>query len=199
MRRYRLLAAALLLAGCSDSGPLLDAPRAPAAPTATLFCHYGVSESIYTNVPPPSTTIDATGEVGTHFIPQVDGKVLALKFYKATGETGTHTARLWTGSGTLLASATFGTETSSGWQTVTILGGNVSANGSYVVSVNNNTRHAKTFGVFTAGSIYSSPNGNLEADYSLWDPTLGAIPTTGSSSGFYVDVVFRPRICEETP
>lgn len=198
MRRYPLLAAVLLLAGCGDGGPLLDAPRAPAAPAATLFCHYGGSESIYTNVSPPSTTIDATGEVGTHFIPQVEGKVVGLKFYKASGETGSHTAHLWTASGSHLGSGTFGTETSSGWQTVTISGVDVSPSAEYVVSVNNNTRHAKTFSLLSGGSIYSPP-GNLEADYSLWDPTLGAIPTTVSYSGFYVDVIFRPRICEETP
>jgi hypothetical protein len=197
MKSYgSLAAAALVLSGCGGDGPLLQARHAPTAPAAIIRCGYGSSESFYTGVSNPTTTIDATGEVGTHFVPQVNGRVVGYRFFKASGETGTHTARLWSASGTQLDSATFGTETSSGWQTVTGRVRSVSALSAYVVSVNNNTRHAKTFSLFDSGPLVS-PNLNLEADYSLWNPPLGAFPTTGSSSGFYLDVIFQPRICED--
>ena len=47
----------------------------------------------------------------------VDGFITGLRFYKASANTGTHVAHLWTNTGTLLATATFTSETGTGWQT----------------------------------------------------------------------------------
>src|SRR5262249_38106411 len=55
-------------------------------------------------------------EVGVKFTSDVNGQITALRFYKGSTNTGTHTGHLWTGTGTLLGSLTFAGETASGWQ-----------------------------------------------------------------------------------
>ena len=48
----------------------------------------------------------------------MDGFVSGIRFYKGTGNTGTHTGTMWSNNGTLLATGTFSNETSTGWQTL---------------------------------------------------------------------------------
>ncbi|GHI12048.1 hypothetical protein Scinn_15110 [Streptomyces virginiae] len=55
-------------------------------------------------------------ELGTRFQSAVNGYITGVTFYKGPGNTGTHTGSLWSASGTLLATGTFGSETLSGWQ-----------------------------------------------------------------------------------
>ncbi|HEX8906887.1 MAG TPA: DUF4082 domain-containing protein, partial [Longimicrobiaceae bacterium] len=119
----------------------------------------------------------------------VPGKVVSFRWYKAPGETGTHTARLWSDSGTQLASATFTNESSSGWQTVTFSGYHINANTNYRVSVNTNTVQAKTFGTLQNGAI---TNGPVTADFSYYGQPTGSMPTSGSYSIYFVDVTFQP-------
>jgi hypothetical protein len=78
------------------------------------------AESIWkeTTVADQSSGSNAAVEVGVKFRPNVAGEVSGIRFYKQTGNTGTHTGSLWSSDGTLLASATFTNETSSGWQQV---------------------------------------------------------------------------------
>lgn len=76
------------------------------------------ADSVFTTQTPasPSVTDNVPYELGMKFTPSSAGSVAALRFWKATGETGTHVGRLWTATGTLLASVTFANETASGWQ-----------------------------------------------------------------------------------
>ncbi|MCY0950314.1 DUF4082 domain-containing protein [Streptomyces sp. H27-S2] len=55
-------------------------------------------------------------ELGTRFQSAVSGYVTGVTFYKGPGNTGVHTGSLWSATGTLLATGTFGSETLSGWQ-----------------------------------------------------------------------------------
>ena len=55
-------------------------------------------------------------EVGVKFRTDVDGFVTGVRFYKGTGNTGTHVGNLWTASGTNLGAVTFTDETATGWQ-----------------------------------------------------------------------------------
>src|SRR5205814_3520428 len=57
-------------------------------------------------------------EVGVKFRSSVAGSVTGIRFYKGSGNTGTHVGHLWTRGGTLLASATFTGESATGWQQV---------------------------------------------------------------------------------
>ncbi|AXJ11223.1 DUF4082 domain-containing protein [Arthrobacter sp. PM3] len=57
-------------------------------------------------------------ELGMIVTPSVDGFISGARFYKSTANTGTHTASLWSATGQRLATATFASETASGWQKV---------------------------------------------------------------------------------
>ena len=61
---------------------------------------------------------DSSVELGMKFRSDVAGTITGIRFYKASGNTGTHTGNLWTANGTRLATATFTGETASGWQQV---------------------------------------------------------------------------------
>ena len=97
-------------------------------------------------------------ELGVKFTTSIDGFISGVRFYKATGNTGTHVGNLWSASGALLARATFSAETASGWQQV---------NFASPVPVNANT-------VYVAS--YYAPNGNYAAD-------LNFFATSGVSNG----------------
>ena len=57
-------------------------------------------------------------ELGMKITPTADGFISGVRFYKSTANTGTHAGSLWDAAGQRLATATFTSETSSGWQQV---------------------------------------------------------------------------------
>ena len=70
------------------------------------------------------------------FQSSVAGWVAGVRFYKGSGNNGTHTGSLWSASGTLLATGTFTNETASGWQSLQFTNPvQISANTTYVVVV----------------------------------------------------------------
>jgi hypothetical protein len=79
---------------------------------------------------------DTTGyELGVRFKSDVAGFITGIRFYKGSGNAGTHVGHLWTSAGTLLASATFTSETATGWQQVSFATPvAISANTAYVAS-----------------------------------------------------------------
>ena len=79
--------------------------------------------------------------MGMQFQSTVDGQITQIRYYEAAGETGTHIGRIWSGAGTQLASVNFTGETGSGWQYATLATPlSISANTTYVVSVNSNAQ-----------------------------------------------------------
>lgn len=87
-------------------------------------------------VPQVTSTDDATPiEIGVRFRMTEDGFVRGIRFYKGSGNGGTHVGSLWTNAGHLLAQATFTAETASGWQTASIEPVPISAGVTYVASV----------------------------------------------------------------
>ena len=142
---------------------------------------------------------DSAVELGVKFRSDVNGNVAGIRFYKGSGNTGTHVGNLWTNSGTLLASATFTNETASGWQQV---------NFSTPVAITANTVYAASY--HTSVGHYSDDQ-NYFATAGVDNPPLHALANGvsgfdgvflyGSSSGFpnqgwnssnyWVDVVFQ--------
>lgn len=192
MKRLLLLAAvaALPLSACADAG------RSPAAPESPRFAT-GDRWSIFTTETPEEflTTPDSAWEVATRFRSSKPGCIVGMKFYRATGESGTNTLKLWSNSGTLLRSKNV-TATGSGTKIVMLKLQNlfddsycIQANTDYRVSVNTNVKQAKTYAYFTNyGSITKGP---LTADYSYYGQPAGSFPTTGSGSIYFVDVIFE--------
>ena len=76
--------------------------------------------SIFGNATPktPSVTDTSSVELGIRFTSASDGFVTGVRFYKGSGNTGTHTGSLWSASGTRLATGTFAGESPTGWQTL---------------------------------------------------------------------------------
>src|SRR5262249_11026174 len=89
-----------------------------------------------TSVPAVAVTADtAAVEVGLQFRADIHGFVTGIRFYKGTGNTGTHVGHLWTAAGTLLATVTFTNESTSGWQQANFnTPVEIQANTTYVVS-----------------------------------------------------------------
>ena len=54
--------------------------------------------------------------LGVEFTPSANGWISGIRFYKGSGNTGTHIGALWTTSGSLLGQVTFTNESASGWQ-----------------------------------------------------------------------------------
>ena len=75
--------------------------------------------STATPTTPSDSDTSAALEVGVKFKADVNGTITGIRFYKGSGNTGTHVGNLWTSTGTKLATATFTSETASGWQQVT--------------------------------------------------------------------------------
>lgn len=197
MKRFLLAAAALALAACADAGP---------SPTATAPPQFASGDdwTIFPETMTPAQTVDATGgwEVATRFKASVPGCITAISFYRAQGETGDNIIKVWTNSGTRLYTDTlFATSSSAAvWRTVDLAATAgvgppidsricISANTYYRVSVNTNTKQAKTYGYFTTnGPIVRGP---LTADNGYYGQPAGSMPTTSSSSIYFIGVTFE--------
>ena len=88
--------------------------------------------------------------LGVRFTSSPAGIITGIKYYKGANDTGTHTGSLWSSTGTLLATATFIKETTSGWQTVTFSNPvSIIAGTTYVASFHSNGHYANTANYFT--------------------------------------------------
>jgi hypothetical protein len=148
------------------------------------------------------TTVDSNDgqavELGVKFKADTAGFITGLRFYKATANTGTHVGHLWSTSGTLLGSATFTSESKSGWQQVNFSSPiPVSANTVYVASYfAPKGRYSENVSYFAKTGINSPPlhalaDGASGADGVYVYSSKGGFPTTGWESTYYwVDVVY---------
>ena len=137
-------------------------------------------------------------EAGTKFRSDLAGQISGARFYKSAANTGTHTATLWTSTGTQLATATFSGETASGWQQVLFATPvPIAANTTYVISYHApNGHYAAPDNYFAASGVDNPPlhalkNGVDGANGVYAYGTARAFPTqTYLSEGYFVDVVF---------
>jgi hypothetical protein len=141
---------------------------------------------IYTTQVPASTVTAGNYEAGTQFTSTLSGYINKLRFYQAAGETGSHTLRLWTDTGTLLRTVTIAASPGAGWKEAALIPGvAISASVKYRVSYNVNVQIAKTF---FAG--YPINNGPLSALNGYYIEGVGQFPNIASSSWFFADVTF---------
>ncbi|WP_246801505.1 DUF4082 domain-containing protein [Bradyrhizobium genosp. L] len=142
-------------------------------------------------------------EVGVKFSSSTAGDIIALKFYRSTGDTGPDLLDLWSSTGTKLASATFTNTSATGWQTVQLATPvTIAANTTYVASYHTNGAYAATSNFFnsavTSGSLTApssaSAGGNGVYAYG-GTGTDGLFPTNSFNAGnYWADVVFRPAL-----
>ncbi len=182
-------------------GNAMTSPVTWSFTTATTYppptCPCSLWGTSYTPSPVSSGGDSNSIEVGTAFRSMVSGQVTGVSFYKATGDTGTHTGTLWTSTGQQLATGTFSGETASGWQTLTFSSPvSISANTIYVVSVHySNGNYAYTNNFFsTAYSHYpltapASGSGTGNGLY-IYNSSTTFPTNTYSATNYWVDVVF---------
>ena len=134
-------------------------------------------------------------EVGVKFKSSVNGFVKGVRFYKGSSNTGTHTGSLWTKSGSLLATATFSSETVSGWQEVrfstpvyvhadtTYIASYYSPLGGFAITPNYFSASSFNNGYLTALQTGAEgPNGVYAYG--------GGFPSGGNNGNYWVDVLF---------
>ncbi len=77
---------------------------------------YSIWAPTYTNTGIQTTSLGQY-QIGTKFKSDVDGYVMAVRWYKSPSDSGTHAVAIFNSSGTLLGSASSTpNETASGWQ-----------------------------------------------------------------------------------
>jgi methionine-rich copper-binding protein CopC len=151
-------------------------------------------------------------ELGVRFTTDTPGVVTGIRFYKGPANTGTHVGRLWTASGTLLATVTFTNETASGWQQANFSSPvAINAGATYVISYfAPNGGYADTPSFFASAGVNAGPlhaladgvnGGNGVYRYAA----NGGFPNASyNSSNYWVDIVFSstgviPTVTTESP
>jgi hypothetical protein len=137
-------------------------------------------------------------ELGTKIRTDVDGFITGVRFYKGSGNTGTHTGNLWSATGKRLATGTFTNETAGGWQQLTFASPvAVTANTTYVVSYHAPSGHyAADGGFFTGAGADNAPLHALASGVDGPDGVYAYGATSSFPSGtwqatnYWVDAVF---------
>jgi hypothetical protein len=196
MQRFlAAVATALTLSACADVAPtaVSAAHDGPVGAGRTSFLS-STQWNIFTTQTPAATWTASGVEVGTRFKATQKGCVTGFRFWRADGETGTHTIKLWLDSGALWTSkAVTLTGAGTGWQYAYATGFACLTPGAYYrVSVNTSTKHVETVGAFSGGSTIT--NGPLVATSGYYGQPAGSFPTIPSSVNFFVDVIFDTSI-----
>ena len=189
-RSLAACAALLALAACADGESA--SPVSPNADAKLAVAPVGPRWSLY-NGQAPTEILDATPgwEVGSRFRSSRPGRIIGFRFWRASGETGSNSVKLWTSSGTRLAQSTLPSGT--GWvQSMLASPVRIAANTTYRVSANTNARQVKTGGGYVYNGHLSS--GPLYSDGGYYGQPTGAMPTTESASYFFVDVIFEEDV-----
>jgi hypothetical protein len=140
--------------------------------------------------------------LGVAFNSDTAGYLSGVRFYKATTNTGTHVGALWSASGQLLVTATFTSESASGWQQATFSTPvAVTVGTTYVASYLAPAGHYSFTGAAFATQMDNAPlhalassavpNGNGLYTYSA----TNAFPTNSfNATNYWVDPVFSPSV-----
>ncbi|MEY9110621.1 glucose/arabinose dehydrogenase [Bradyrhizobium yuanmingense] len=185
-KRIRVNATYTDLLGASENATSTATSTVGAASGTTLFT---------TQTPTNTNATDGAGadyELGMRFTSDVSGVIQAIRYYKASNETGTHVGHIWSATGQELATVTFTNEGASGWQQATLATPlTIAAGTTYVVSVNINSYYVST----TQGFAFGTSNGSLNAPVGagVFDYDAGVFPTAVyQNANYFRDVVFAP-------
>jgi parallel beta-helix repeat protein len=178
--------------GTVATPPSTSTPPPTSTPPSTSTSYTLWSSS---SKPVTASFADANAvELGMKFSSSVAGTITGIRFYKAGTNTGTHVGHLWSSSGQLLASATFTSETASGWQQVTFaspvtIQPNTIYVASYLAPQGSYASDANYFAsAYTSGPLSVPPNGSV-----FRYGSGGGFPTqTWKATNYWVDVVFKP-------
>jgi hypothetical protein len=148
----------------------------------------------------PAVNDPGAVELGVKFRVDVDGYITGVRFFKGTGNTGTHIGNLWSLDGSRLATANFINETASGWQEVQFSTPvPVAANTVYIASYYApNGHYAGDNNFFANAGVDNAPVHLLQNGVSggngvyAYGSSSGFPSQTYLSSNYWVDVAFTP-------
>jgi hypothetical protein len=155
----------------------------------------------------PNESDTQSVNLGVKFTADTNGSITAIRFYKGSGNTGTHIGSLWTSTGQLLASATFTGETASGWQQVNFSSPvSITAGAVYVASYLAPAGHyAADVNFFATAGVDAPPlhllkNGASGGNGVYAYSSINTFPSsTFNSTNYWVDVVFTSTGTDSTP
>jgi Domain of unknown function (DUF4082) len=142
---------------------------------------------------PTSSMSTLAWELGVRVVPDVPGRVTALRFWRLPGDPGPHIGHLWSASGVLLATVPFTNETLSGWQEQALpVPVSVAAGTTIVVSVN--VVAGQHFPLvldgfataITQGHLVTPANGGAQSPAGV----SGVFPGTASPHDYFRELVF---------
>lgn len=165
--------------------------------------------SIFPSTVSPALPNDQDGqaiELGVKFRSSQAGYITGVRFWKGSSvNTPTHIGHLWSSTGTKLAEANFGTETSSGWQTVMFSSPvAISANTTYVASYFSPSGYYSSTNPYfstatTNGYLSALANGTDGSNGVYLYTTTGGFPINGyQSQNNWVDVIFASSVAPDT-
>jgi hypothetical protein len=151
--------------------------------------------TLFTSQTPASSATDNACELGMKFTSSQAGQIRKIRYYKPDTESGSHVGRLWSASGTLLTSASFSGETSSGWQEATMSSPfTIVANTTYVVSVNSNNNYAYTANGL-GSMITNGPLSSIAGSNGVYIYASGSFPTNShQNTNYFRDVTFSTSL-----
>jgi hypothetical protein len=172
-------------------------PSPPVTPTSGV-CAACTIWAATTSPSNPSHNDSSAVELGVKFTADVSGRVTGVRFYKGSGNTGTHVGNLWTSTGTRLATVTFRNESTTGWQQASFSSPvAITAGTTYVVSYLAPRGHyAADSGYFSAAGVDRAPLHALRNGVSggngvyRYGTTSGFPASSWNATNYWVDVVF---------
>ena len=157
-----------------------------------LIAQAQANQTVFTTQKPAFESSDGVSyELGMKFQSAKIGQITAIRYWKAVNETGTHIGRIWSATGSILATVTFSNETASGWQQQALsTPASIQANTTYLVTVTCNSY----FGDTLNGLATSTVNGDLSSVADGNNGVFGSLnsfPTNSYQNGNYFrDIVF---------
>ncbi|MBD2772975.1 N,N-dimethylformamidase beta subunit family domain-containing protein [Iningainema tapete] len=151
------------------------------------------NQTIFTNQTPSNAnaTDNAAYELGVKFQSAKVGRITAIRYWKAASETGSHSGKIWSSTGSLLASVTFTNETASGWQQQALTTPlNIQANTTYVVSVNVNSHFPISYNALSSSVVNGDLSTIADGNNAVFG-SPGTLPTNSyQNSNYFRDIVF---------
>lgn len=190
--------------GATVSGAKDASGNAMSAPKSWAFTTIGASSvNLFGDAVPSVASAGDPGplELGMRFRATTAGRIHGVRFYKGAANTGTHIGRLWSSDGNLLASATFGGESATGWQyaafdTAIPIAAGVDHVVSYYAPAGG---YAVDPAFFAAGDVVNGPlvgvgNTGSTPNGLFRYGSGGGFPTGSWNAGnYWVDVEFTPN------
>jgi hypothetical protein len=141
-------------------------------------------------------------ELGVKFRSAVAGFVTGIRFYKGTGNNGTHVGNLWTSTGALLSRVTFINESVTGWQEASFATPvQISPNATYIISYHApQAAYAFDVGYFAATGVTNGPlqalRNGVDGGNGVFNYSASSLfpDSTFNSSNYWVDVLFTSSV-----